>query len=104
MNILAKKRGAATKVAILIGIFLVAANAPGKPANAQEEDIDVSCYKGNLEEGNYIGNLTVTDPDTAGQSCNSTYYDCDGKCFGCFPDLDLSEEVCYDDAGREFLK
>ena len=74
------------------------------PAYTDGENISVSCYKGNLDMGNYVGNVMIFDPGAAGQSCNSLYYDCKGKCFGCFSDFDLSEEVCYDNAGRRFLK
>lgn len=73
-------------------------------AAAQEEEITVSCYKGNLDEGNNVGTVTVTKPEDAGPSCNSTYYDCQGQCLGCFPDKDLDRMVCYDNTGNKALK
>ncbi len=100
----ARKNGAIVRAAVLIVTFVVAAIAPANPAYPQDENITVSCYKGNLEEGNYIGDLTVTDPENAGQNCNSLYYDCNGRCVGCFFDPDLSEDVCYDNAGKKFLQ
>jgi hypothetical protein len=104
MDSLAKKSRAAVKAAVLIVILLVAATGRVKPAYTQEENITVSCYKGNLDEGNYIGDLTVTTPENAGQDCNSLYYDCQGECLGCFPDSDFTEDVCYDNMGKKFLK
>jgi hypothetical protein len=104
MERLTKKSCAAVKAAVLIVTFLFAATAPDKPVPAQDENITVSCYKGNAEEGNYIGDLTETTPENAGQDCNSLYYDCQGECLGCFPDSDFTEDVCYDNTGRKFLK
>lgn len=73
-------------------------------AQADDENITVSCFKGNLDEGNYIGNVKVTKPENAGQDCNTTYYDCQGECLGCFPDKDLDRQVCYDNAGKKIMK
>jgi hypothetical protein len=101
---LARRYGPVIMAALLVVVFLVAANFLVKPAYTQQENIDVSCYQGNTEEGNYIGNLTVTTPQNAGQDCNSTYYGCQGQCLGCFPDSDFTEDVCYDNNGRRFLK
>jgi hypothetical protein len=101
---LARKSCLTVKVAVLVVILLVAADLQVKPAYTQEENIDVSCYQGNTEEGNYIGNLSVTTPENAGQDCNSFYYACQGECLGCFPDSDFTEDVCYDNNGRRFLK
>ena len=100
---LARKRGSANNATLLIFILLVGLAGTATPAFPQEEDIDVSCYKGNAEEGNSIGNLTVTDPANAGQMCNTTYYDCDGKCLGCIIDKD-GQEVCYDNNGNKLPK
>jgi len=104
MITLASKIGSAVRAAVMIVAFFVAATAPLRPAYTQDESFDVSCYKGNTDMGNYVGNLTVNTPQNAGQDCNSTYYDCQGKCLGCFPDSDFTEDVCYDDSGRKFLK
>jgi hypothetical protein len=85
-------------------VFVVAVAISPPSAYTDGENVTVSCYKGNLDMGNYVGNVVIFDPNTAGQSCNSLYYDCRGKCYGCFSDFDLSEDVCYDNAGRRFLK
>ena len=77
---------------------------PVSSAFTDGESISVSCYKGDKGQGDYLGNMTVFAPESAGQSCNSFYYACYGKCYGCFSDFDLSEDVCYDSAGRKFLK
>jgi len=69
-----------------------------------DDNISVACYRGDMGNGAYLGTILVFSPDAAGQMCNSLYYGCGGKCFGCFSDFDLSEDVCYDSSGRKFLK
>ena len=98
--------------AVIILIVLTAATAlveqayaQGEgPENVEEKIIAVSCFRGNLDAGNYIGNLTVTSPQAAGRRCNSLYYDCQGECLGCFTDSDLGVQVCYDNDGRKISK
>ncbi len=68
------------------------------------ESVRVSCFKGNPEDGAYIGDITVPDPGEAGRVCNSLYGECQGACKGCFSDSDIFEDVCYDEAGKKFLK
>jgi len=104
MERLARKSDAAVGMTVLIVTFLVFGIVPVKPASAQDNDFTVSCYRGNLEEGNNVGDISVKDPQTAGETCNRTYYECNGKCLGCFFDYDLSEDVCYDSIGMKFLK
>ncbi len=74
-----------------------------KPEDVQGERVNVSCFKGNLDPGNYIGSLTVTSPQNAGMRCNSLYYDCQGACLGCFTDPN-GFQVCYDNDGRKIQK
>jgi hypothetical protein len=100
----AKKSGATGWAAAGVVAFLLVATSLVNSAYTQDENIEVSCYKGNTEEGNYVGNLTVNTPENAGQDCNSNYYQCQGECLGCFPDSDFTEDVCYDNEGRRFLK
>jgi hypothetical protein len=85
-------------------LVLAAVAMPVTPAHTDDENVSVSCYKGDSNNGYMVGNMMIFSPETAGQSCNSFYYDCKGKCYGCFSDFDLSEDVCYDAAGRKFLK
>jgi hypothetical protein len=101
---LAKNNSAPFKATVLTVTFLMAAFAPERPAHTYSEVITVSCYKGNPDDGNYIGNLTVPDPENAVQGCNSLYSDCQGKCDGCFVDSDITEDVCYDKSGKKYLK
>ncbi len=104
MDGLAKNNCTALKAAVLIVTFLAAASIPAKPAHAQDESIEVSCYKGNLDQGNYTGNVSVNDPRNAGTDCNQEYnYDCQGQCVGCLIDSD-SNQVCYDNSGMKFLQ
>jgi hypothetical protein len=72
--------GVVFKAALLIGTFLVAAGTPEKLAHTYSEVVTVSCYKGNPDDGDYIGDLTVPAPEKASQGCNSLYADCEGEC------------------------
>jgi len=103
MDRLAMKKRAAVKAAILAAAILLAAIAATGPAYSQDESITVSCYKGNTDEGNYIGNITVNDPRNANNDCNLEYDDCQGQCLGCFLDADFNN-VCYDNSGKKILK
>lgn len=106
-----EKRSASVK-AVPIFIVLAAAAALAEPTysqgvdpgSIQDEIVSVSCFKGNLDAGNYVGSLTVTTPQNAGKRCNSVYsYDCQGVCLGCFTD-NLGAQVCYDNEGQKFPK
>jgi len=85
----------------MISMFLAASSAAVKPAHAGEEAIDVSCYKKDFEAGLYVGNVSITRPETAAVNCNATYYDCKDKCIGCFTDPKLNQTVCYNAAGEK---
>ena len=104
MQRLVKYGGGPFKAAILIGAFLLAAGTPEKLAYTYSEVVTVSCYKGNPNEGDYIGDLTVPSPEDASRGCNSLYAECQGKCDGCFADSFITEDVCYDKHGRKYLK
>lgn len=69
----------------------------------QEENLAVTCYLGNPNERNNLGEIVVMTPQAAGPTCNSMYYDCRGACFGCYSDLDLYQDICVDNSGRKFL-
>jgi hypothetical protein len=87
----------------LIALSLFSAFAVAvKPACAEDSDtpqIQINCFKENRDAGNYKGKISVSKLEYAGQSCNTTFYDCDGKCFGCYFDEDQSKPVCYDNTG-----
>lgn len=68
-----------------------------------DESITVSCY--DLQKAGYpIGNIVVYDTAQAAAACNMTYYDCRGRCVGCFSDSDYIDAVCINTAGTMFLK
>lgn len=98
------KCGVAFFSPLIILILFTAVAATVKPAYPADESIDVTCYKGNTEEGNQVGNVTVTNPTDAGQACNSTYYDCDGKCIGCYYDQNQGKTFCFNNAGDNVAK
>jgi hypothetical protein len=88
---------------LIIATVLAAVLIQVNQVQADDEKIEVACYRGNLDEGNFIGNLTVNDPRNAGHDCNLEYYDCKGECVGCLTDSD-SKQVCYDDSGTKLAK
>ncbi len=98
-----KNRGFAVLAMLFIATFTIAEAGSVDTARAYSEAVSVSCYKGEPEVGNRIGDLTVPNPENAGQTCNSFYSDCEGQCSGCVSDFDINEDVCYDKSGRKFL-
>ena len=69
-----------------------------------DKNLSVTCYLGNPNDNQSLGSITVNGPAMAGPSCNSLNYICQGRCFGCYSDFDLSEDVCVDAGGRRFIR
>lgn len=69
-----------------------------------DRTLNVTCYLGNPNDGQTLGSITVSNPADAGTLCNSLNYSCRGRCFGCYSDFDLSEDVCVDASGRKYLR
>jgi hypothetical protein len=68
-----------------------------------EESISISCY--NEAKSSWpLGNVSVFDVAQAAQACNVMYYDCKGRCIGCYQDFDYIDNVCVDIRGSTFLK
>jgi len=65
-----------------------------------EESTTAYCYRDNRS----LGSVVVFDVSTAAMACNNLYYDCKGKCIGCFHDFDYVDYVCVDMSGRTFLR
>jgi hypothetical protein len=70
---------------------------------APDRVMSVTCYLGNPADRQTLGSITV-NVQAAGSSCNSIYYSCQGRCFGCYADFDLSEDICVDSSGRKYLR
>ncbi len=68
-----------------------------------DESISISCYK-DAKSSWSLGNVTVFDVTEAARACNSMYYECRGRCIGCYQDFDYIDNVCVDMQGRTFLK
>ena len=68
-----------------------------------DESISASCYK-DAKSGMSLGSVVVFDVANAAQACNSLYYDCRGRCIGCYQDYDYIDNVCVDIQGNTFLK
>jgi hypothetical protein len=65
-----------------------------------EESMSAYCYR----DGRSIGSVVIFDVSNAAFACNNFYYDCKGKCIGCFNDSDYIDYVCVDTSGRTFLR
>jgi len=104
----------------LLAAFLLAAlpargdnNLPTLPSGGTQslasvssipETLTVTCYLGNPNDKQSLGSITVNSPAVAGSSCNSLNYACQGRCFGCYADFDMSDDVCVDSSGRKYLR
>jgi hypothetical protein len=73
-------------------------------APVSDRAISATCYLGNPNDNQRLGSITVYNAAEAGINCNSLNYSCKGRCFGCFSDFDLSQDICVDSAGRKFLR
>ena len=69
-----------------------------------DQSLSVTCYLGNPNDRQSLGSITVHRPEAAGSACNSFNYACRGRCYGCFSDFDMSEDICVDGAGRKYLR
>jgi hypothetical protein len=76
----------------------------GSGISSMSETVSVTCYLGNPNDGQTLGSITVASPAEAGPSCNSLNYSCRGRCYGCYADFDLSEDICVDSSGRKYLR
>lgn len=87
-------------IAVLATTLFLTAAIPVQKASAENESITVSCFKGNSEEGNYIGEISVNRLQDAASDCNQEYYECHGGCLGCVIDSE-NNQVCYDIDGEK---
>ena len=69
-----------------------------------DQNLSVTCYLGNPNDGKTLGGITVNGSAMAGPNCNSLNYVCQGRCFGCYSDFDMSEDICVDVSGRKFIR
>ena len=65
-----------------------------------EESITAHCYR----DSRSLGSVVVFDIPDAARACNNLYYECKGKCIGCFHDFDYVDYVCVDTSGHTFLR
>ena len=79
-------------------------SSPMNVTQFPDKMINVTCYLGNPNDRQTLGSITATTPAEAGANCNSLNYACRGRCFGCYSDFDLSEDICVDASGRKYLK
>ena len=63
-----------------------------------------SMYLGNPNDGISVATIMIQGAASAGPSCIAMFYDCKGRCFGCFSDSDLSQDICMDNNSRKFLR
>jgi len=89
-------------VIALLSVMMIIVTAFMVPAYA-DESISISCY--NEAKSSWpVGRVEVFDVAQAAQACNSLYYDCRGRCIGCYQDSDYLDNVCVDMRGNTFLK
>jgi hypothetical protein len=69
-----------------------------------DQTLTITCYLGNPNDNQSLGSITVNSPAAAGPTCNSLNYACQGRCFGCYADFDMAEDVCVDSAGRKYMR
>jgi len=67
-------------------------------------DSALSCYRGDRETGVYMGEISGANFENAAAECNSFYADCNGECYGCYFDNELTQTVCMDNQGRKFTR
>jgi hypothetical protein len=67
-------------------------------------DNALTCYRGDKENAVYMGEISGANFENAAGECNSFYADCNGECFGCYFDNELSQTVCIDNQGRKFTR
>lgn len=82
-------------IAVLAMALFMTTAIPVQQAYAEDESIMVSCFKGNSEEGNYIGDISVNHIRDAASDCNQEFEGCQGDCLGCVVDSE-NNQVCYD--------
>jgi hypothetical protein len=88
-------------IAFLSGMMIIVTGFM-VPAYA-DESISISCY--NEAKSSWpVGRVEVFDVAQAAQACNSLYYDCKGRCIGCYQDSDYLDNECVDMWGNTFLK
>jgi hypothetical protein len=86
----------------LLSVAVLLATGLMTPAIA-DQGISISCYNESKSEWP-VGAVVVYDVSLAARSCNSMYYDCRGRCIGCYHDFDYIDNVCVDMQGNTFLK
>ena len=87
---------------VLLSVMVIIVTGFMVPAYA-DESISISCY--NEAKSSWpVGRVEVFDVAQAAQACNSLYYDCKGRCIGCYQDSDYLDNVCVDMWGNTFLK
>lgn len=79
-------------------------SSPESVASFPDQTLSATCYLGNPNDSQTLGEITVNSPRDAGPTCNSMFYDCKGRCYGCYTDFDMSQDICVDNSGRRFLR
>lgn len=87
-------------IVIPAAALLLSGAIPVRQAFSQTETVTLSCYNGTTEEGNYIGDLSMTGSMDPAGDCNAEYDDCNGNCVACVMDTNQNQ-VCFDKNGRQ---
>jgi hypothetical protein len=97
------KKYVSATLSVLAMVFFLTAAIPVQQAFSSDESIVASCFKGNSEEGNYIGDITVDKVIDAASDCNEGYEGCQGQCLGCVTDSS-DVQACYDVNGEKITQ
>jgi hypothetical protein len=90
------------KKSVFIGIMLFIVFGYLVSAESKESTT-ITCYVGDPYNNKHLGSVEVFNISNAPNVCNHVFYDCDGRCTGCYIDED-SQQVCIDSTGYSYIK
>ncbi|HXX56370.1 MAG TPA: hypothetical protein VEI96_00050 [Thermodesulfovibrionales bacterium] len=89
---------------IIIGVSIVFCLLMGQVILAMGADSTaVSCYVGNPDNNQLIGDVEVFNISSAVARCNMMYMDCNGNCTACYISENGSQS-CIDSTGRQYTR
>jgi hypothetical protein len=67
------------------------------------ESTAVSCYVGNPDNNQLVGNIDVFNISSAVSRCNMMYMDCSENCTACYI-AENGSQICIDSTGRQYTR
>jgi hypothetical protein len=93
---MAKQIGLILFLAILLSFLIV------NTGYARQDQITVSCYKGDPSDNRWVGEVKVFDVNKGRGNCNMLYDRCEGDCTPCYRDED-GRQICLDRSGNPYF-